>query len=85
MTGEANGESPPDETKATGLRTRKNRRKSGENGGTVNESEKKGDGGNGDALSTGSKGFGERLRSPLGSSKKLEELRESISKGVEVK
>lgn len=70
--------------KATATRTRR-RRSSSRARREKSDSEKKDKDDDADTLSIGSKGFSDRLRSPLGSSLKLDELREQISKGVEIK
>ena len=69
--------------KATSTRTRKSKRSSSRGKKEDKEAEQKEE--DTDTLSIGSKGFSDRLRSPLGSSLKLDELREQISKGVEIK
>lgn len=72
------------DVKATATATRTRRKRSTSRGTKEgSDSEKKEE--DTDSLPVGSKGFSERLRSPLGSSLKLDELRETISKGVEIK
>lgn len=70
-------------SKTTTTRTRKSKRRASRGKNSDDESDKKED--DADAISVGTMGLSERLRSPLGSTLKLDELREQISKGVEIK